>query len=254
MEKYLVIILLILLMFAIYQCWNLGTVTTEGFAEVATNVDTNSSIATLAQVATALQTGGLTVPGTLIAQNDIWMRKNPSESDKYAIRAGGMFNGGGITSAGGSPLELFGNNNEVFIGSPNSSAPKNNLTVTGTLTTGSARISKFYKASGPNHEGIEFLHDNGSQGIGLGFNTIYATGTLANVDLGLQAKGSGAVLISGRNILAELGQLRKDLDARTKKVVYALGAELPPGYKNSTYPGFEGSGGTLLLAIPEGDK
>ena len=66
MEKYLVIILLILLMFAVYQCWNLVTVTKEGFAEVPTNVDTNSSIKTLADLAVDLQSGGgLKVPGNL---------------------------------------------------------------------------------------------------------------------------------------------------------------------------------------------
>ena len=182
-------------MYTLYQCLNLATVTTEGFADasVPTNVDTNNAIATLAQIATDLQSnGGVKVPGNLIAQNDIWMRKNPSESDKYAVRVGGMYDGGGITSARGSPLELFGDNKEVFIGSSNGSAPKNNLTV-----TGSARINKFYKGSQPNSDGIEFLHDNGSQGIGLGYNTIYATGTNTDVNLGLQAKGTGKVVVNG---------------------------------------------------------
>ena len=68
MEKYLVIILLILLMYTVYQCWKLATVTTEGFADasVPTNVDTNNSIATLAQLAKDLQAGGgLKVPGNM---------------------------------------------------------------------------------------------------------------------------------------------------------------------------------------------
>jgi len=66
MEKYLVIILVILLMYTVYQCFNLSMTTTEGFAEVATNVDTNNSIKTLAQLAADLQSGGgLKVPGNL---------------------------------------------------------------------------------------------------------------------------------------------------------------------------------------------
>ena len=81
MEKYLVIILLILSIYTVYQCWKLATVTTEGFADasVPTNVDTNNSIATLAQLATDLQSGGgLKVPGNLNVQgvqtltNDKW--------------------------------------------------------------------------------------------------------------------------------------------------------------------------------------
>lgn len=51
------------------------------------------------------------------------------------------------------------------------------LYVTGTLGSGSS--------------GVEFRHDNGTQGIGFGFNTIYATGSNANQDLGLNARGTG---------------------------------------------------------------
>jgi len=75
MEKYLVIILVILLMYTVYQCWNFATVTTEGFADatVPTNVDTNNSIKTLAQLATDLQSGGgLKVPGVQSLANGVW--------------------------------------------------------------------------------------------------------------------------------------------------------------------------------------
>jgi hypothetical protein len=49
--------------------------------------------------------------------------------------------------------------------------------VTGTVGSGSA--------------GFEFRHDNGTQGIGLGYNTIYATGSNATQDLGLSSKSTG---------------------------------------------------------------
>jgi hypothetical protein len=39
--------------------------------------------------------------------------------------------------------------------------------------------------------GIEFRHDNLTQGIGFGYNTIYATGSNANQDLTVQSKGAG---------------------------------------------------------------
>ena len=46
-------------------------------------------------------------------------------------------------------------------------------------------------------DGIEFRHSNASQGIGFGYNTIYATGTIANQDLGLKARGTGKVIVRG---------------------------------------------------------
>ena len=45
--------------------------------------------------------------------------------------------------------------------------------------------------------GIEFRHTNGSQGIGFGYNTIYATGTNVNQDLSLMARGQGKINIQG---------------------------------------------------------
>ena len=40
--------------------------------------------------------------------------------------------------------------------------------------------------------GIEFRHDNHSQGIGFGYNTIYATGYNDSQDLSIQSKGDGS--------------------------------------------------------------
>src|SRR5688572_6355694 len=42
-------------------------------------------------------------------------------------------------------------------------------------------------ASSADANGIEFRHDNGTQGIGFGFNTIYAAGSNPDQDLGLKA-------------------------------------------------------------------
>jgi len=42
---------------------------------------------------------------------------------------------------------------------------------------------------GAENQGVEFRHNNGFQGIGFGFNGIYATGSSENQDLGLIAKG-----------------------------------------------------------------
>ena len=45
--------------------------------------------------------------------------------------------------------------------------------------------------------GVEFRHQNESQGIGFGFNTIYATGSNTDQDLNLKARGSGKVKVIG---------------------------------------------------------
>ncbi|MCF8464166.1 MAG: hypothetical protein K9G41_04970 [Flavobacteriales bacterium] len=44
--------------------------------------------------------------------------------------------------------------------------------------------------------GIEFRHDNLTQGIGFGYNTIYQTGTNANEVLNLIGKGTGAITLN----------------------------------------------------------
>jgi hypothetical protein len=46
-------------------------------------------------------------------------------------------------------------------------------------------------------DGVEFRHTNATQGIGFGYNTIYAAGSLASQDLNLKAKGTGTVQILG---------------------------------------------------------
>ena len=43
----------------------------------------------------------------------------------------------------------------------------------------------------------EFRHSNQTQGVGIGYNTIYATGSNKNQDLNLRAKGRGKVQVSG---------------------------------------------------------
>jgi microcystin-dependent protein len=45
--------------------------------------------------------------------------------------------------------------------------------------------------------GIEFRHSNGTQGIGFGYNTMYATGSNPNQDLNLKARGTGKVKVQG---------------------------------------------------------
>jgi len=50
---------------------------------------------------------------------------------------------------------------------------------------------------GADSAGHEFRHNNRTQGIGLGYNTIYATGSNPDQDLGLKARGNGKVRVRG---------------------------------------------------------
>jgi hypothetical protein len=64
----------------------------------------------------------------------------------------------------------------------------------GTHATGRA----FYATGdvGAADTGFEFRHSNGTQGIGLGYNTIYAAGSNTDQDLNLLPKGTGIVGVS----------------------------------------------------------
>jgi hypothetical protein len=66
----------------------------------------------------------------------------------------------------------------------------------GNARTGSHAINRPMYITGPigaSSNGIEFRHYNASQGIGFGYNTIYATGTNSNQALNFQSRGTGNI-------------------------------------------------------------
>lgn len=89
---------------------------------------------------------------------------------------------------------LYNNGGNIGIGLTN---PGSKLTIrTGATDPGTFDDSKILFVSGTfgaglsNDGGIEFRHDNLTQGIGIGYNTIYASGTNTTQDLNLQSKGA----------------------------------------------------------------
>jgi len=63
----------------------------------------------------------------------------------------------------------------------------------------------------PDSNGIEFRHSNQSQGIGFGYNTIYATGgtgTSADQDLSLKAYNNGTVRLNGGTAISSDDRLK----------------------------------------------
>jgi hypothetical protein len=66
----------------------------------------------------------------------------------------------------------------------------------GNARTGSHAINRPMYITGPigaSSNGIEFRHYNATQGIGFGYNTIYATGTTSNQELNFQSRGNGNI-------------------------------------------------------------
>jgi len=98
--------------------------------------------------------------------------------------------------AGANRLFIDRSSKNVGIGTVD---PKGALDVQADPRTGTHAANRLLYVTGNSQEadGIEFRHSNGSQGIGFGYNTIYATGSNANQDLKLAARGTGSVTVLG---------------------------------------------------------
>jgi hypothetical protein len=114
------------------------------------------------------------------------------------------FSGGWIGTVTNHNFSLYANDGYgQFTLLPNgnigiaTNSPNNRLDVfnggrSGTHATGRPLYVTGELSDGSN--GIEFRHNNGTQGIGFGFNTIYATGSNVVQDLGMASKGNGNLL------------------------------------------------------------
>ncbi|HLP65864.1 hypothetical protein [Flavobacterium sp.] len=95
-----------------------------------------------------------------------------------------------INSQGNNTI-LNPNTNNVGIGLFN---PTNKFDLSFGARSGVHGIGLPFYATGnvlSGSSGFEFRHSNGTQGIGLGYNTIYATGTNTDQELGLASRGIG---------------------------------------------------------------
>lgn len=99
----------------------------------------------------------------------------------------------------GRELLIRGNDGNIGIGTAN---PVARLDIAQTARTGNGHptaakglyvTGDFGEAS----DGVEFRDTNGTQGIGLGRNTIYATGSKADQPLNLQPRGKGEIGMGG---------------------------------------------------------
>ncbi|WP_400190417.1 glycine-rich protein [Hymenobacter sp. B81] len=98
-------------------------------------------------------------------------------------------------NTGTTPNVSFESNGNVGIGTGNN-APDNRLDVQSVGRSGSHATSRTLYVTGDFNEaggGPEFRHSNGTQGIGLGYNSLYGAGSNPNQHLNLLPKGNGGV-------------------------------------------------------------
>jgi hypothetical protein len=106
-----------------------------------------------------------------------------------------------IQSHGGKPLLINRLGNNIGIGWCSTINPVAKLDIASADRTGThpTAVKGLYITGDFNsdNDGVEFRHSSGTQGIGFGFNTIYAAGSNANQDLQLKPKGTGEVKVAG---------------------------------------------------------
>ncbi|TRU87598.1 MAG: hypothetical protein EWV76_06650 [Microcystis novacekii Mn_MB_F_20050700_S1] len=106
-----------------------------------------------------------------------------------------------IQSHGGKPLLINRLGNNIGIGWCSTINPVAKLDIASADRTGThpTAVKGLYITGDFNsdNDGVEFRHSSGTQGIGFGFNTIYAAGSNPNQDLGLKPKGTGEVKVAG---------------------------------------------------------
>jgi hypothetical protein len=118
------------------------------------------------------------------------LQKNDGKYTLLNKRSGDGYIGFRVNNSNKMVIDSEGN---VGIGTD---SPPNKLDIQAEARSGTHPSSRpLYVTGGMGYEsnGIEFRHSNGTQGIGFGYNTIYATGSNANQDLNLKARGSGIV-------------------------------------------------------------
>lgn len=163
----------------------------------------------------------------------------PKAAEDFNVRL--INDANGTLSIQGKVLQITGS---AGIGTP---TPGARLTIQQGTTNGvSAANGKVLFASAvmgtgaASDGGIEFRHDNLTQGIGFGYNTIYATGSNANQDLAIQSRGTGSVLLnptSGNVGIGSASAARAKLQVTGGAIMPAIGNNEQAGIQFPPDPG-----------------
>ena len=137
-------------------------------------------------------------------------------------------------------------------------SPANKLDIQAANRTGSHPSNRPLYVTGDigvADNGIEFRHSNGSQGIGFGFNSIYATGSNPDQHLNLMPKGNGNVGIGTTGPEAKLQIIHQNQDANGNALIVGpMGqSNLRLGY-HQDYSWVQSHGGKPLAINPLGNN
>lgn len=154
-----------------------------------------------------LQIGGKLALGIAQAQAKLHVVNAPQDAggntlilgntDSSNLRLGYNTEYSWIQSHGNKPLAINAIGNNVGIGI-NTPIAKLDIAQSGRTAIHPATIKGLYVTGDFSEaDGAEFRHSNGSQGIGLGYNTLYAAGSNSDQNLQLKAKGKGITRILG---------------------------------------------------------
>jgi|GEM_PF-3462228 len=200
----LLISFILVLIFQISYAWTNPTANPSAGAGAISVSSGNVGIgvtgpdSTLSLFKTPSNTAGTTALGISYsaAGDDLWGARLSATT--YDFNIDRNYSGWAATPA----LTIQRNSGKVGIGN---TSPVGKLdVVAGATRSGShASAPSFYITAtmqtgqtGPGSGNVEFRHDNATQGIGFGYNTIYQAGTNTNQDLNLLSKGTSPITLN----------------------------------------------------------
>ena len=166
------------------------------------------------------------------------------------IRGGGALDGSLAIDTFGAERLRITSDGSVGIGLTNPGARltiRKDSTDPGSLAAGKTLfVSGIFKAGTARDGGIEFRHDNLTQGIGFGYNTIYATGTNPSQDLNLMSLGTGNITLNAYGGTTGNVGIGTTAPTQAKLVISGSGAavnlQTGYGYLNNRDPTGKSSG------------
>lgn len=140
-----------------------------------------------------------------------------------------------IQSHGSKPLLINRLGNNIGIGSTINPVARLDIASASRTGTHPTAVKGLYITGDFNadNDGVEFRHSSGTQGIGFGFNTIYAAGSNGHQDLGLKPKGTGEVTVSGNLSVSGIVKAQALTVSSNLSVTNVLEIGTPPLARNT---------------------
>lgn len=179
---------------------------------------------------TGMQTG----MGPYTTVRGVWARKglgiHVNATDEFSVKSSSWTNLFGVQGGTGH-VYIRGN---VGMGTTN---PANGLDILTEPRTGTHSTGKMLYVTGPMltgqsyDGGVEFRHTNGTQGIGFGYNAIYATGSNADQELHLYSRGVSPLQLNevGGGTVEVGNRMNFTGAAGNRMITFGVTGTAPPG-------------------------